>query len=67
MHNVEFGNTKLKHGTIALIENGTPCIVFTTENTNREIIANASELKARGAYIIGVGPENNSLFDFYIN
>ena len=29
-------------------------------------MSNAAELKARGAYIIGVGPHNNELFDFYI-
>ena len=57
---------ELKHGTIALIEHGTPCIVFTSEDTEKEILSNASELKARGAYVIGVGPNNNELFDFFI-
>ncbi|HKZ42891.1 MAG TPA: hypothetical protein VJ044_18170, partial [Candidatus Hodarchaeales archaeon] len=31
-----------------------------------EIISNAMEVKSRGAFIIGVGPNNNEVFDFYI-
>jgi glucosamine--fructose-6-phosphate aminotransferase (isomerizing) len=30
------------------------------------MIGNAMELKARGAYIIGVGPNNNEAFDTFI-
>ena len=52
---------------IALIEKGTPCIVVTpNDETYDEIISNAQEVKARGAYVIGVGPRNNSVFDVYI-
>ncbi len=66
IHAEAYAGGELKHGTIALIEHGTPCIVFTSKETEKEILSNASELKARGAYIIGVGPKNNELFDFYI-
>jgi len=66
IHSEAYAGGELKHGTIALIEHGTPCIVFTSEATEKEILSNASELKARGAYIIGVGPNNNELFDFFI-
>jgi glutamine---fructose-6-phosphate transaminase (isomerizing) len=66
IHAEAYAGGELKHGTIALIENGTPCIVFTSDKTEKEIMSNASELKARGAYLIGVGPKNNELFDFYI-
>ena len=31
-----------------------------------ETISNAVELKARGAFIIGVGPENEKAFDYWI-
>lgn len=66
IHAEAYAGGELKHGTIALIEHGTPCIVFTSEETEKEVISNAMELKARGAYIIGVGPKNNEVFDFFI-
>ncbi|MCW1296677.1 MAG: glutamine--fructose-6-phosphate transaminase (isomerizing) [Candidatus Parvarchaeota archaeon] len=66
IHAEAYAGGELKHGTIALIEHGTPCIVFTSEENEKEIISNAMELKARGAYIIGVGPRNNDVFDFFI-
>ena len=66
IHSEAYAGGELKHGTIALIEHGTPCVVFTSEDTEKEILSNASELKARGAYVIGVGPNNNELFDFFI-
>jgi len=66
IHAEAYAGGELKHGTIALIENGTPCIVFTSEENEKEIISNAMELKARGAYVIGIGPKNNEVFDFFI-
>ena len=66
IHAEGFAGGELKHGTIALIEKGTPCIVFVSKDTEKEILSNAIELKARGAYIIGVGPENNEIFDVFI-
>jgi len=66
IHAEGFAGGELKHGTIALIEKGTPCIVFTSEKIEKEILSNAMELKSRGAFIIGIGPKNNELFDFFI-
>lgn len=58
---------ELKHGTIALIEEGTPCIVVqANDEVKDEILSNAMELKARGAHIIGVAPENQEVFDDWI-
>ena len=65
IHAEGFAGGELKHGNIALIEEGTPCIVFASGST-KEILSNAEELKARGAYIIGIGPKNNRMFDFFI-
>ncbi len=64
IHAEAFAGGELKHGTIALIEKNTPCIVIA--NKNDEIIENAEELKARGATIIGVAPKNYSVFDYWI-
>ena len=66
IHAEAYAGGELKHGSIALIEQGTPCIVFTSADNGKEILSNAMELKARGAYIIGVGPTNNAAFDFFI-
>lgn len=66
IHAEAFAGGELKHGTIALIEEGTSCIVFVPENNNKEIFSNAMEIKSRGGYIIGVASENNEIFDFWI-
>ena len=58
---------ELKHGTIALIEKGTPCLVFAPDDETYEaIISNATEIKARGGYMIGVGPKKSPVFDYWI-
>lgn len=66
IHAEAFAGGELKHGSNALIADGTPFIVFTSEENEREIISNAIEVKSRGAFIIGVGPKNNQIFDYYI-
>jgi glucosamine--fructose-6-phosphate aminotransferase (isomerizing) len=66
IHAEGFSGGELKHGTIALIEEGTPCIVFSSEEKEKEILSNAMEIKARGGYIIGVNAHNNEVFDFFI-
>jgi glucosamine--fructose-6-phosphate aminotransferase (isomerizing) len=65
IHAEGFAGGELKHGTLALIEEGTPCIVF-VPNGDQEIISNAHEIKARGGYIIGVSPQRHDVFDFFI-
>ena len=67
IHAHGFAGGELKHGPIALIEKGTPCIVLVANDEVRdEIISNAIEVKARGGFIIGVAPENNDVFDYWI-
>lgn len=67
IHAEGFAGGELKHGVIALIEKGTPCIVFApNDETYDDIISNAQEVKARGACVIGIGPRNNSVFDEFI-
>lgn len=64
VHAEGFAGGELKHGVIALIEKGTPCIVFApNDDTYEEIVSNAQEVKARGGFIIGIGPKNNDVFD----
>jgi glucosamine--fructose-6-phosphate aminotransferase (isomerizing) len=66
IHAEAFAGGELKHGTIALIEKGTPCLAFVSEENEGEAILNATEVKARGGYIIGVSPKNNEVFDFWV-
>ena len=57
---------ELKHGTLALIEKGVPVIVISTDETKKDILNNALEIKARGGYIIGFNSENNKAYDYFI-
>jgi len=67
IHAEGFSGGFLKHGSIALIEEGTPCIVFAPEDeTYEETISNAMEVKSRGAYVIGVSSKNHECFDDWI-
>ena len=67
IHAEAFPGGELKHGFIALIDKGTPCIVFApNDETYEEILSNAQEVKARGGYIIGIGPKNNDVFDDFL-
>ncbi len=66
IHAEGFAGGQIKHGPIAMIENGTPCIVFVPNEDNGEILSNAQELKSRGAFIIGVSDTEHDVFDFWI-
>ncbi len=67
IHAQGFAGGELKHGPIALIEKGSPCIVLVANDESRDdIISNAMEIKARGGYIIGISPEKNDVFDFWL-
>lgn len=58
---------ELKHGTIALINKGTPCIVFApNDETYESIISNAIEIKSRGGIIIGISHNNSNAFDYFV-
>jgi glucosamine--fructose-6-phosphate aminotransferase (isomerizing) len=65
IHAEAFPGGEIKHGTIALIEKNTPCIVFVGEEKEK-ILSNAEELKARGGFIIGVSEEKEKIFDIWI-
>ncbi len=59
-HAEAFAAGELKHGTIALIEDGTPVIVIATQELLFEkMISNMQEVKARGAKVIAISKEHN--------
>lgn len=67
IHAEGFAGGELKHGPIALISQGTPVIALVAnDDTKSEMISNATEIKSRGGYIIGVSPENHEVFDYWI-
>jgi glucosamine--fructose-6-phosphate aminotransferase (isomerizing) len=66
IHAEAFAGGELKHGPLALIEDGTPCIVFVSSENRAKILSNAEEVKSRGGYIIGVSSERDEIFDFWI-
>ncbi len=67
IHAQGFAGGELKHGPLALIEEGAPCIVLVANDETRDdIISNAMEIKARGGYIIGISPENHEVFDYWL-
>jgi glucosamine--fructose-6-phosphate aminotransferase (isomerizing) len=67
IHAEGFAGGELKHGPIALISKGTACIALVAnDETHDEIISNAIEIKARGGYIIGVSPQYEEVFDYWI-
>jgi len=67
IHAEGFAGGELKHGPIALISQGTPCIaIVANDETKADILGNAMEVKARGGYIIGISPDNSEIFDYWI-
>ena len=58
INSMAYAAGELKHGTISLIENGTPVIAISTDNNLREkTISNIKEVKARDAYTLFVTNE----------
>jgi glucosamine--fructose-6-phosphate aminotransferase (isomerizing) len=58
---------ELKHGTLALVEEGTPVIAICPDDyTFNETLSNAMEAKSRGAFIIGVSDRQDELYDAWI-
>jgi len=55
--------SELKHGTLALIEEGTPVVVIAPNGPGyNDTISNAQELAARGAEIIGIAQKPHPVF-----
>jgi glucosamine--fructose-6-phosphate aminotransferase (isomerizing) len=67
VHAEGFAAGELKHGVIALVEDGTPCVAFATDDETRtDVLSGAAELKSRGGRMIGIGSSNDDVFDDFI-
>ncbi len=72
IHSEAYPAGELKHGTISLIENGTPVIAIATDSScYAKIFGNIQEVKSRGATVIAVCPEDavqiTDFADYVIN
>jgi len=59
LHSEAYAAGELKHGTISLIEKGTPVIAVVTDpDIAEKTISNIKETKARGAYVLMISRED---------
>jgi glucosamine--fructose-6-phosphate aminotransferase (isomerizing) len=64
IHADAYAGGELKHGPIALIENGVPVIALATQETLYEkMVNNIKEVKARGAKVMAIVPEGRAEMD----
>jgi glutamine---fructose-6-phosphate transaminase (isomerizing) len=64
MHAEGFAAGELKHGVIALVTFGTPCMILAPdEDFRREALAAAAEVHARGALTVGLSSREEEEFD----
>jgi glucosamine--fructose-6-phosphate aminotransferase (isomerizing) len=67
IHAEGFPGGELKHGVIALVEPGTPCLVIApNDETFSAIVSGAEEIKARGGVIIGISPLESEVWDEHV-
>ena len=60
--------SELKHGTLALIEKGTPVVVLNPSGgAHADSLSNAEELRARGADVIGISDVRDEVYRHYIH
>lgn len=61
IHSEAYAAGELKHGTISLIEDGTPVVaVLTQEALYRKTISNIQEVRTRGAFVMAVTNANHT-------
>lgn len=60
IHAAGYPAGELKHGPLALIEDGTPVVVVCPrDGVSGKTLSNAQEVKARGGYVIGIIEDGN--------
>lgn len=58
--------SEMKHGPLALIKKGTPVICLVSNNNEQEAVNDIRQVKARGAYVIGVHRARLPEFDDWV-
>lgn len=60
IHSEAYPAGELKHGTLALIEEGVPVVALATQpDIYEKMVSNIVEVKARGAHVLGFATEGN--------
>lgn len=68
IHAEAYAGGELKHGTLALIEEGVPVIALATQEDVREkMMSNIKEVKARDAVVIGLGLAGDTEISQYVD
>lgn len=68
IHAEAYAGGELKHGTLALIEEGVPVIALATQDDVREkMMSNVKEVKARDAIVIGIGVKGDTELEKYVD
>ena len=60
MHAEGFAGGELKHGVIALVEPGTPCVVIAPEDGRCPTSSAAVQVKSQGRTVVGVSPRRTA-------
>lgn len=60
---------EMKHGPIALIKEGTPVFVVipSAQELREKLISNIQEIKARGAYVVGIGNDADGTLQQHVD
>lgn len=62
-----FSAGELKHGVIALVEQGTPVFgIVANDERQADVLSALAEVKARGAKVIGVADKPHEFFDVHV-
>lgn len=68
IHAEAYAGGELKHGTLALIEDGVPVVALVTqEDVKDKMLSNVKEVKARDAIVIGVGMQGDEELEKYVD
>ena len=63
IHAEGYPAAEMKHGPIALIEEGLPIVfVATRDSYHEKLVSNAQEIKARKGKVLAIITENDSVF-----
>lgn len=66
IHSEAFAGGEFKHGTLALVEEGTPVLALLSGKGRGDTLSNLAEAKSRGADVIGIGSERTSGTKYFL-